>query len=334
LRIQCGILACLLAGCAAQPSLSTSPDALSTPLATLPDTQTAVRIGLEFLPPDERFPDPAPVLAEPSAEHAVGAAVSPRHRAFQPIELRPEPAPTMPDLATIDLEAIEDPVARETMNFCSDLIAADRMRVRREVGLPFFEFRSNELDSSPLLTSERRLREDHDRWSQQLGTDLLKRPLRLLARRLPIAREFELAVRDFRSDHVPLSEPYRQSHGDRRKLGRLSMRLDLRDTKDPVEVVYVHHSGVRVGTSQQQAKVTIDLPLSERLRFGLRTRTDYETGKSTLRSDLIYRASPRTSYHVAAGDDMDFLSTSSLYSLFDSPMDGAPGIVLYAVHTF
>ena len=59
MRIQCGILACLLAGCAAQPSRSTSPDALSTPLATLPDTQTAVRIGLEFLPPDERFPDPA-----------------------------------------------------------------------------------------------------------------------------------------------------------------------------------------------------------------------------------------------------------------------------------
>ena len=40
------------------------------------------------------------------------------------------------------------------------------------------------------------------------------------------------------------------------------------------------------------------------------------------------------SMHLAAGDDMDFLSTSSIYSLFESPMDGRPGLVLYAVHTF
>jgi hypothetical protein len=334
LRIRLGLLACLLAGCAAQPTRSTPSDAPIAASAALSDTHAVVRIGLEFLPPDERFPDPAPVLAEPSADAAVRPPISAGRRAIQPIELRREAPSTTPDLATIDLEAIEDPVARETMNFCSDLIAADRLRVRREVGLPFFDFRFDEPGVAPLLTSERRLRQDHERWSQQLGTDLLKRPLRLLARRLPIAREFEVAVQEFRSNHVPLSEPYRKVHGDRRKLGRLSLRLDLRDTEDPVEVVYVHHSGVRIGSSQQQAKVTLDLPLTGRVRFGLRARTDYETGRSTVRSDLIYRASPRTSFHLAAGDDMDFLSTSSLYSLFDSPMDGAPGLVMYAVHTF
>ena len=37
---------------------------------------------------------------------------------------------------------------------------------------------------------------------------------------------------------------------------------------------------------------------------------------------------------LAAGDDMDFLSTSSIYSLFEAPMDGAPGLLLYAVHIF
>jgi hypothetical protein len=250
LRIRLGLLACLLAGCAAQPTRSTPSDAPIAASAALSDTHAVVRIGLEFLPPDERFPDPAPVLAEPSADAAVRPPISAGRRAIQPIELRREAPSTTPDLATIDLEAIEDPVARETMNFCSDLIAADRLRVRREVGLPFFDFRFDEPGVAPLLTSERRLRQDHERWSQQ------------------------------------------------------------------------------------QAKVTLDLPLTGRVRFGLRARTDYETGRSTVRSDLIYRASPRTSFHLAAGDDMDFLSTSSLYSLFDSPMDGAPGLVMYAVHTF
>jgi hypothetical protein len=52
------------------------------------------------------------------------------------------------------------------------------------------------------------------------------------------------------------------------------------------------------------------------------------------RVDLSYHPSLSTSLHVALGDDMDFLSTSSIYSLFESPMDGSPGIVLYAVHVF
>jgi len=53
-----------------------------------------------------------------------------------------------------------------------------------------------------------------------------------------------------------------------------------------------------------------------------------------VRLDLAWRRSASTSVHVAVGDDMDFLSTSSLYSLFESPMDGSPGLVLYAVHVF
>ena len=91
---------------------------------------------------------------------------------------------------------------------------------------------------------------------------------------------------------------------------------------------------MRVGTSRLRAKMSLDFPLGETLHLSLRARTDYETGKSGVRTDLIYRPSPNVSVHLAAGDNMDFLSTSSLYSLFESPMDGSPGMLLYAVHTF
>ncbi|MBL8754231.1 MAG: hypothetical protein JNK15_13095, partial [Planctomycetes bacterium] len=114
---------------------------------------------------------------------------------------------------------------------------------------------------------------------------------------------------------------------------RVSLRIHADDPKDPLEVVWVQ-SGVRIGTSQEFGKFGLELELTDRLHMELRARTGYETHEHDLRLDLSYRPSARTSLHVALGDDMDFLSTSSLYSLFETPMDGAPGLVLYAVHVF
>ena len=336
MRFQPGIsacltLACLLAGCVTQPTRSTSLATPNAPLAQIPNQQR-LRIGLEFLPPDERFPNEDDVRAEPRLTNRPPGPAS--ERAVRTVALHKTEPTRAPQLTQIDFASIDDPIAREAMHFCSDLINADRQRVQREVGIPFFDFRDSELDLSPLLTSERRQREEHEQWSQQFGPRLLQRPLRLLAKHLPLARDIELAIADFRSDHVPLSEPYRQAHGDRRKLGRLSLRLRANDFQDPLEVVYIHHSGVRMGSSQTRGKLSLDFDLSKTLNFTLRARTDYTTGDSGIRADLIYRPAQNMSVHLAVGDDMDFLSTSSLYSLFESPMDGSPGMVLYAVHTF
>ena len=91
---------------------------------------------------------------------------------------------------------------------------------------------------------------------------------------------------------------------------------------------------VRVGSSQEHCKFGLNLPLTETINLELRTRTEYATEHTGFRVDLSYRPTLSTSMHVALGDDMDFLSTSSIYSLFESPMDGSPGLVLYAVHIF
>jgi hypothetical protein len=184
-----------------------------------------------------------------------------------------------------------------------------------------------------LLSSEATLYSDHEEWVHAHGPDLLQRPLRLLLRRLPFVQQFEVDLKDFRSENVPLSEPYRQAHGDRRRLGRLSVRLHAGDLSDPVEVVYMH-SGVRIGTSQEMGKLSIDWDLTDKLQFAFRARTEYATGEQRLRADLTYWSSAFTSLHLGIGDDLDFLSTSSIYSLFESPMDGTTGVVFYAVHIF
>lgn len=333
MRFRLGFLACLLAGCATQPVPSTAPDAPTDHLAVLAAaTGRPQCIGLEFLPPDGRFPELEPVQVEPERRRA--SKPTPSSRALTQVEVDdPEPS-RLPSLSQIDLDAIEDPIARETLHFCKDLVAADRQRVRREVGIPFFDFRGSPDDLSPKLTMERRLEAEHDEWAQQHGVRLFRQPLRLLGKRLPIAREFEIAVEDFRSDHVPLSEPYREAHGDRRRLGRMSMRVHVRDVQDPVELVYIHPSGLRIGSSQMRAKMSYGVDLSNSLNLSVRARSDYDTGDFAMRADLIYRPATHVSVHLSAGDDMDFLSTSSLYSLFESPMDGRPGLLLYAVHTF
>lgn len=332
---SCLLGACLMAGCVTQPTTPTSQASPSLPLAAAAN-QHVLRIGLEFLPPDERFANAEPLRAEPlRSETRIpnNRPPSASERAMSTVALRNEPSLSL-QLNEIDFASIDDPIEREAMRFCSDLIAADRQRVKREVGIPIFGFRYDEFDFSPLLTSERRLLEEHAQWSQQRGPRLLRRPLQQLAKRLPVARDFDIIVEDFRSDHVPLSEPYRQAHGDRKKFGRLSVRLHLSDLKDPTELVYIHPSGVRVGSSQEYGKLSLDFGLTDTIRFQLRGRTNYEDGTSNIRSDLIYRPKQNMSVHLAAGDNMDFLSTSSIYSLFESPMDGSPGLVLYAVHTF
>lgn len=327
----CLTVACLLAGCVTQPTRATSPAPPTAPIAVI-GSHHVLRIGLEFLPPDERLPASDEVEVE--RRLAMTAPVQASERAVRTVQLRNMESTSTPRLTQIDFESIDDPIARETMHFCSDLINTDRQRVQREVGIPFFHFRDCEMDLSPLLTSERRQREEHEQWSQQHGIKLLQRPLRLMAKRMPLARDLDLAFEEFRSHHVPLSEPYRQAHGDRRKLGRLSLRVRANDLTDPIEFVYMHHSGVRVGSSQNIGKLALDFELTETIRFTLRARSDYRNGDSGLRADLIYQPSANMSVHLAAGDDMDFLATSSLYSLFETPMDGSPGVVLFAVHTF
>lgn len=331
---QLGILACLLAGCATQP---TSPTPILQPIAAAPALAPPgqrLRIGVEFLPPEPDQTGAAPI-ADVLPQEAKGA---PRRAPAADDRQRQDHHPDRKaqhtwGMSASDLAAIDEPIARETVRFVDDLMRADGRAVQREVRRPFLDWQPLDRDAGPQLWSEQENTEAQEEWVHEHGPSLLQKPLRQLLRRLPLVREFESGVHDFRSDHVPLSEPYRAVHGDQRRLGRLSLRIHAGELQDPLEVVYIR-SGVRLGSSQETGKLSIDWQLSERVTLELRARTEYDTGARHLRADLAYWPSATSSVHLSVGDDLDFLSTSSIYSLFDSPMDGSPGILLYAIHTF
>ncbi len=337
MRFAIGLVGWVLAGCASQPpadqgEVAPSTGAVGSALvrepAPAPPSAFVLRIGVEHLPSD------GDALEDPRIEPApLALARAPRveRRGVPAVVAEREQRATERPL--LELCRADDPLEHEALHFVSDLVEADRRRVRREVGLPFFDFHAVDPDRGPLLESEIAMQQEQEQWLQAHGKSLFRRPVRQLLKRLPLARDVEVELDEFRTEHVPLSEPYQAAHERRRSLGRISLRIHAGDLSDPVEVAWIG-GVVRVGSSQDHGKFGIDLPLTETLQLELRSRTEYATEDTGFRVDLSYRPSPSTSLHVAIGDDMDFLSTSSIYSLFESPMDGSPGLVLYAVHVF
>jgi hypothetical protein len=329
------MLMCLLAGCVTQPTSSIPRTAIAgpTPGSSTPPLALLLRIGIEHLPPDPSSPTAEDSAVRVEAQQrftalpaAAAARTDPEPPAWRGFEAAPRHTW---QLSASDLASIDDPVARETMRFVNDLIDQDRRRDRREAGMLFLPHEYLDPDHGPLLQSEETMLADHEEWVTAHAPGLLTRPLKLLARRLPFVQQFELDWQNFRSDNVPLTEPSRDANG----AGHLSMKLHASAIDDPLEIGYVQ-SGVRVASSLEQGKVSIDWALTNKLQFAVRATTKYDTGQQDLRADLTYWVSQFTSLHLGVGDGMDFLSTSSIYSLYESPMDGQAGFVFYAVHIF
>lgn len=330
LRIRLGIMTCLLAGCATQPvTPMLQPDVAAARLAAILPATCAPRIGVEFLPPENPDATAAPEIAAAPSRRPAPAPAGPV-RLVDRVQVR-EDAHTW-RLSVADLDAVDDPIAREALRFCDDLVREDARRTQREVRLPFLEWRPAELDLGARLWSEERIGETRAQWVDDHLGSLLGSPFRRMLRRLPLVSAVEVSLDDFRSSFVPATEPYLRTHDDG-GLGRVSLRLRAGDPGDPVEVAYIL-GGARVATSRDRTKLGYAVALSERVDLELRATRDYRTNHDVMRLDLGFRYSPTTSFHMALGDDMDFLSTSSIYSLFETPMDGSPGMLVYAVHVF
>ncbi|HZT56712.1 MAG TPA: hypothetical protein VFA35_10825 [Burkholderiaceae bacterium] len=295
-----------------------------------------MRLGVEFLPPAA---DESAVAVTPAAARAQDAPATAPARPQAPISPTGDPDDVRSDrhtwtLSIEDLSAMRTPLERETLQFLADLRHADLRRQRRELGTPILTIETVDLESPELrLMQDDALADERAEWLTEHGFELFRRPASLLLRRLPLVQGLQVELDDFKSDNVPLSAEYRQTHQDEPNLGRVSMRVRANDLHDPVEIAYMK-SGVRIGTSQGMLKLGYTHRLTDNIDFSVRPRLDYATGAWHVRADLGWTLSHTTSLHLVAGDNLDFLATSNFYSLFDSPMDGSPGLLFYAVHLF
>lgn len=348
MKLQLGLALCLFAGCAVRPTAvteqapATDATAQASGAAARPqalDVFAAIRrgsplcLGVEFLPPvaDENpLTGPTAVARAEAVPQPPPAPVRPRE--FQPFGGRDHADRHTWTLSADDLAHARAPIERETLRFLDDLMGEDRRRLRRDIGTPILTVQATDLQSPGIdLRSEEIQAEEEAQYLAEHGTDLLRRPLQLLLRRTPLVEQLEIDLREFKETNVPLSEEYGRAHQG--NLGRLSLRVRTSDPQDPVEVVYLR-SGVRIGSSQSQLKLGFARHIAKDLVLELRARQDYDDRDWRLRADLAWEVSPHTSLHFVAGDNLDFLTTSTVYSLFESPMDGSPGVLVYAVHLF
>jgi hypothetical protein len=335
-NFRSGIFLCVLAGCASQPTRpAPTPRVVRAEAAVPTPPPFAMRVGVEYLPPRDADDAEAPTATgdrQPRIE-------DPRRRERDPKADKNDKKKNRRRAAEVptdypDEMPVPEAGARLTLAFFDELVDADRHRIRRELGKPLLIERTDDLQSPGLLlSSEIAFAEEQAEWVHEHSTDFLRRPFRRMLRRTALVEALDMELDSFRADHVPLSQPYRDAHTDDRHLGRMSVRVHVNDFNDPLEIAY-SKSGVRVGTSQENLKLGVSRPLGEDLSFALHTHYGYETGEWHIRTDLGWHLSPRTSVHLVLGDDLDFLATSTVYSLFDSPMDGSPGLLLYAVHIF
>lgn len=348
MRFQPGILFCLLAGCAVQPTSIddrwSSDDSAREVAAREAANRAALqrladgnrlRIGVEFLPPAAEENAVAVVPAAARAQVTTDGEPPRRPVGSIPVPLNRDNRDRHTwTLSNDDLAAMRAPLEQETLRFLDDVMGEDRRRLRRELGTPILSMQTIDLQSPGLdLPSEEEQAEERAEWLTQNGMVLLRRPFQNLLRRFPTVREFEIELDEFKSTNLPLSETYGPAPDRRNDVGRVSMHIRANNPRDPVELAWVQ-SNVRVGTSQGLLKVGLAQDLAENLTLEVRTRHAYDSSDWRVRADLTWRLSRTTSLHLVAGDDLDFMATSSVYSLFDSPMDGSPGLLIYAVHLF
>lgn len=342
MRLRPGILVCLLAGCASQSGRDESPgtaaraEARAQALAAIA-TGNVPCLGVEFLPPvapeDSLAVAPLPPRAEalpPPVSVAPPTGDRDGRRLYTPTGEKPH----IWSMTADDLAHQRDAAATATMHFIDDVMGEDRRRVRRQFGLPILTMQAIDLQSPGIdLRSEELRAEQEQQWMAENGASLLRRPVQLFLRRLPLVEAFDARIDDFKSDNVPLSDEYERAHQQRSKLGRVSMRVHPSDFGDPVEIVY-SKSGVRIGSSREHLKMSVSRELWPGVTASVRTRQIYESNDWVVRADIAWQLSPRSTLLLAAGRDLDFASDSTVYSWVESPLDGAMGILLYATHIF
>jgi len=307
-------------------------------------------VGVEYLPPDRPLePTTAPgylrsdawlgpdALTMSSRGHASAPAVEAanRERAITPARrTEPEVIRSFWQWSEDELAQLDDPLERTTLMFLHGLMGEDRRRMQRELGMPLLATQHIDV-SSRLLESlgDPQAEEEQARYLSRNGNKLLDRPLRRALKNTTFIRDLELILEDFKAENVITSHAYREQNEGGIDWGHVSMRVHPTHYRDPVELTYAIR-GLRVGSSASKVKVGWSERLSDDLTLHVRTRHVLGSGYTAIRGDLIWEMSPRTVFAVVAGDDLDFLASSDAYSFFESPMDGTPGVLVYAQTIF
>ena len=136
----------------------------------------------------------------------------------------------------------------------------------------------------------------------------------------------EVAIHSFKSE-----TPY--IHTERRKRGRVSLRLRTGRLDDPVELRWIR-SGISVGSSIDYGKISYTNQITPRLSLRLRSRLEYEDSDVRLFGNLEYKLNAQTTVHALAGNRINILSGPATYPGGPRSDEKGKGLLVFVEHLF
>jgi hypothetical protein len=229
------------------------------------------------------------------------------------------------------IKAIDNTAERMTLRFFHELMGEDRRRLHERLTTPILlgrMHRRTEFD----LDIDRREREAEEELLAQIGPSMMDRPLRSLLKEFDFVRSVDIALEDFKAEHVPLSDAWQERHESTRDFGRFAVRLRM-NPADPLRVDWIRKSW-RVGLGAQAARVRFERRIESNIHVGAQIEQNWERGDFRFSGSFVVEHGPRSRSVLLVSDRMDFLGGPTRYQGIRSPIDGDPGLMFYFEQQF
>lgn len=326
----------LLAGCAVPGRPTPAFQARSAPIPSI----TQIRVGVEILSDDPLAPGNGEVSPRPASRPASGGGpvAGPTREPERPRDPRDlEPAGSRwltPDrVERRDLDMVPEVADRVTLRFLHGLVGRAGDRLPQALGWSYMQRAATAFDADTDWADGARLADENDAL-QGMAIGLLRRPFQHALRELPLVRDIELEVEDFKARNVPTSGAWLDSRAeDRYSAGRLSYRWRLSDGSDPLTVTYALQ-GWRVGVSRETVRAGFSTRLGDNIDLYLSTTFDHANDRATSSTELRVDLSARTRLRLQLATDIDAFPGPDLARAVEDSQNAGAGAMVYVETVF
>ena len=326
----------LLAGCAVPVRPTPAVHPRPAPIPSI----THIRVGVEILSDDPLTPGNGEVSPRPASRPANGGGpvagpTREPERPRDPRDLEPTGSRWLtPDrVERRDLDMVPEVADRITLRVLSGLVGRDGDRLPQALGWSFMQRAAAAFDADSDWADGARLADENDAL-QDMAMGLVRRPLQHALRELPLVRNFEMELDDFKARNVPTSGAWLDSRAeDRYTTGRLSYRWRLSDGSDPLTVTYALQ-GWRVGVSRETVRAGFSTRLGDGIDVYLGTTFDHAKDRSTSSTELRVDLSARTRLRLQLATDIDAFPGPDLARQVEGSRHAGPGAMVYVETVF
>lgn len=258
------------------------------------------------------------------------------------LDTPPPPAVTLPRSGSREVRSdwpdATDPASAPSvaaalvLQFEFELARSERARTDQDLLPPLFVPASVDLQSPGLvLHSEEQLALEEQERVAADGPGALGRPMQGAVRNSDLGIDLREMLADVQKGSAG---PRGTRSGERDlDLGTPGLRLRIDRVEDPLELTW-RLGPLRAGASLETARLGLEQPLRRDLSFVAGIRARHEEGELAWRSGIQWRIGRRTRLDALAGTGLDFLPATGMHARYESPLDGARGMVVQLVHRF